>query len=297
MRKVIDCNALSQPELAQFLGKSRANVAVLTDFCVMESFNRGAGVHLSYQVLSQHPGQVLVLQTTPYIARLRPRSKGLPDRLTDHKGTADFPKYCRVLAAGGSMTGTNFELKQELARNFIGELTLAAEGLRAPMIAMIGRHSEVDLNVLRTQKRLTPEILNRATQDIARLTADLYRDIPNFGGLPAFPEVLYSFPFRLSVCHYALALHWAWKGGLQSWPAEKLRNDLTDCTYAAHASFFDGLITGDGRLGDVYNLGVKLLESVFGLRDLTARKIKAEQIGAAGRTRGRTAPMTIGPHR
>lgn len=286
MRMVIDCNALSQTQLVDFLDGSRGNIAVLTDFCVMESFNRGAGVHLSYQTLSRHPGQVLVLQTTPYIARLHPRSKGLLNRLTDHKGTADFPKYCRALASGGSMAGTNFEFKRDLARNFIAELTPAAEALRAPMIAMMQRHSETDLNVLRTQKRLTSDILNRATEDIARLTAGLYRDIPNFGGLPSHPEVLYSFPFRMSVCHYALALHWAWKGGLHSWPAEKLRNDLTDCTYAAHASFFDGLITGDGRLGDVYNLGVKLLEGVFGLHALTARKIEADQIGAAGRTRG-----------
>lgn len=286
MRKVIDCNALSKAELPEFLSKSRENVAVLTDFCVMESLNRGPGVHLSYEVLSRHPGQVLVLQTTPYIARLRPRSKGLLSRLTDHQGTVDFPKYCRVLAAGGSMAGTNFEFKRELAKNFIAELTPAAEALRAPMVAMMRRHSEDDRNLLRTQKRLTSEMLNRASQDIARLTADLYREIPNFGGLPGFPEVLYSFPFRLSVCHYALAANWAWKGGLDSWPAEKLRNDITDCTYAAHASFFDGLITDDGRLGDVYNLSVKLLEGVFGLNSLTARMISADQIGSAGRTHG-----------
>lgn len=279
MRKVIDCSALSGPELPAFLSKSPTNLAVLTDFCVMESFQRGVGVRLSYEALNRHSGQVLVLHVTPYIARLRPRSKGLLHRLIDHKQTADFGKSCRALVEDRPMTGTNFELKQIEAKRFISELTPAAEALRSPMIAMVKKHSDSDLDVLRNQRRLTREMLKRMTEDIAILTATLYREIPNFAGLPGFPEVLHSFPFRLSVCHYALALHWERRGGLSSWPAEKLRNDITDCTYAAHASFFDGLITRDRRLGDVYNLSVKLLKGVFGFHGLTARKIHLEEIG------------------
>ena len=285
VRKVIDCSCLGSEELAQFLKKSCGNAAVLTDFCVMESFNRGEGVCLSYQTLSRHPGQVLVLETTPYIARVRPRSKGLVNRFIDREGTANFPKYCRALASGASMAATNFEFKRDLAQKFIDELTPAAEALRSPMIAMLQKQAPDDLNILRSQKRLTPQFVHRACADIAVLTAELYRDIPGFGPLPGHPEVLYSFPFRLSVCHYALAAHWTWKGGLHSWPAPKLRNDITDCTYAAHASFFDGLITGDGRFTDVYNLSIKMFLEVFGLTSLTVRKIPGEKIGGAGLTR------------
>ena len=276
MRKVVDCNGLGSEKLAQFLAKSRENMAVLTDFCIMESFNRGAGVHVSYQTLSRHPSQVLVLETTPYIARLRPRSKGLFNRLVDHKGTADFPEYCAALVSGASLTATDFAFKRELAARFIDELTPAAETLRAPMIEMVKKQAASDLKVLRTEKRLTPEFIGRAFADIALLTRGLYRDIPNYGPLPDTPEVFYSFPFRLAVSHYALATYWEWKGGLQSLHATDLRNDITDCTYAAHASFFDGLITADGRLVDVYNLSIKLLLQGFGLTALIVRKIIPE---------------------
>lgn len=269
-------------ELAQFLLKSRENAAVLTDFCVMESFNRGEGVQLSYRTLSRHPGQVLVLETTPYIARMRPRSKGLVQRFVDRDGTENFPKYCRALASGASMAATNFEFKRDLAKKFIEELTPAAEALREPMIAMLQKQTPDDLSILRSKKRLTPQFIQQACADIAALTAGLYRDIPGFGPLPDYPDVFYSFPFRLSVCHYALAAYWTWKGGLHSLPATKLRNDLTDCTYAAHGSFFDGLVTGDGRLSDVYNLSIKILLEVFGLTSLTARKIPGDKIGGAG---------------
>jgi len=286
VRKVVDCSTLESAELARFLAHARGNVAVLTDFCVMESLNRGEGVRQSYQALARHPGQVLVLETSPHIARLRPRSKGLMGRLVDEEGTAQFPKSCAALVSGASMAGTNFAFKRDLAQQFIAELTPAAEEQRGPMLAMMRNQAGEDLNILRSQKRLTAAFLHRAGADIARMTARLYGDVPGFGPLPGLPEVLYSFPFRLAVCNYALATHWTWKGGLESWPAAKLRNDITDCTYAAHASFFDGLITGDGRMADVYNLAMMLLRGAFGPVALTVRKISGDRIGGAGLTRG-----------
>ena len=274
MRKIVDCNALESGELREFLAASSANQALVTDFCVMESFNRGPGVHLSYQTLSEYPCQVRILETTPLIARLRPRSKGLASRFTDHDGTMQFPRSCKALVARESMAGTNFALKCQIAEDFIAELTPAAESMRKPMIEMMSKHSREELKALRTQKRLTHAMLDVATPDIARLTAMLFRDIPLVGRLPDFPQVLYSYPFRLSVSHYALSVYWARTGGLQSLPVEKLRNDITDCAYSAHASFFDGLITRDERMSEVYNLTIKLLREVFNLRSITARRVQ-----------------------
>jgi hypothetical protein len=286
VRKVVDCSSLESPELAEFLARSRGNEAVLTDFCVMESLNRGEGVRQSYRILAGHPRQVVVLETTPQICRLRPRSKGLAGRLVDAEATERFTDSCAVLVAGASLAHTNFALKQEYAERFIAELTPAADEQRGPMLAMMRKHSAEDLNILRSQKRLTVPFLRRAEEHIARMTEKLYGDVPGFGPLPGYPEVLQSFPFRLAVCNYALATHWTWKGGLDSWPAPKLRNDITDCTYAAHASFFDGLISGDGRGADVYNLAMMMLKGAFGLGALTVRKIPGDKIGAAGRSRG-----------
>lgn len=280
MRKIVDCNALAPDKvrgtdvLRDFLAASPANQALVTDFCVMESFNRGPGVHLSYQTLSEYPRQVRILETTPMIARLHPRSKGLASRFIDHDGTMQFPRYCKALVARESMAGTNFALKCRIAEEFINDLTPAAESLRKPMIEMLSRHSRDELNTLRTEKRITHAMLDAATPDIARLTAMLYGETPWVGRLPDYPDVLYSYPFRLAVSHYALAVYWAWNGGLQSLPVKKLRNDITDCAYSAHASFFDGLITGDERMSEVYNLTIKLLREVFNLHSITARRIQ-----------------------
>ena len=53
--------------------------------------------------------------------------------------------------------------------------------------------------------------------------------------------------FLLSVRH---AFEWARKGGLESFPAEKITNDIVDQEYVAIASFFDGIKTMETRVNE-----------------------------------------------
>ena len=49
-----------------------------------------------------------------------------------------------------------------------------------------------------------------------------------------------------------LRLKWIAEGGIEQYPIEKMRNDLVDITYSAHATYFDGLLSDDQKVNDIY---------------------------------------------
>lgn len=272
VKKVVDCSGMESAELAQMLAASPSNFAVLSDFCAMEAFSRGTKAQALFQILARHPGQTLVLKTTAEISRLRPRAKGLLNRLIDNQETNDFVNYATAVANGNDQIIAHLAEKRNRAKVFLGDLVPAAEALQRHMLEMFKTYTDSDLHALRSEKRVTERFARRIETDVAQETRLLLNNIFGAGRLPRVPDVKYSFPFRFAVCHFALATHWASTGGLHSLPAKNFRNDINDCNCAAHATFFDGLITRDDRLTDVFNLSVKLLRAVFGMHTLTARE-------------------------
>ncbi len=41
-----------------------------------------------------------------------------------------------------------------------------------------------------------------------------------------------------------------------------MRNDLVDMTYAAHATYFDGLLTGDSKVNEIYIQAKHLIDNI-----------------------------------
>lgn len=76
-------------------------------------------------------------------------------------------------------------------------------------------------------------------------------------------DILYSYPFRYATAMYCLNLFWTAVGDVTKAPTNKVRNDATDMTYAAYATFFDGIITCDEKLAAVYRLTTAFLTGVF----------------------------------
>jgi hypothetical protein len=62
-----------------------------------------------------------------------------------------------------------------------------------------------------------------------------------------------------------LVLHWAEKSGLDSLPDKAIRNAFTDMTYAAYATFFDGIITRDKILFTLFLRSRGFLTKTIGI--------------------------------
>lgn len=258
MKKVIDTGALRSDELEDFLKSSPLNVAVLCDYAMMEAYKGDSALNLrrSLGIVSQFPSQVLILRSTNVISRLRPRRMGLHRRFTDEKQTAGFPNYCSAMlegAADPSDAAIDIDHKAAVAKEHFELLTTSAETVREGILKFAKSYPPETLKALRLRLPYPASLRDRVVKDVCALTALHWRTI--FGGhseLPPAKRVVDSFLFRYSLCMYVLALRWIADGGIESVPAKKLSNDPTDMIFAAYATFFDGLITSDSKLMELY---------------------------------------------
>jgi len=99
MRVVIDTNRLQSPELSGFLSMSPRNVAVVTDYVMMEAFKPGRldGLQAAFSVLGRFPGQVLALKGTGSVCRLDPDGVAMAAAMVSQDETIAFPSFCEFV--------------------------------------------------------------------------------------------------------------------------------------------------------------------------------------------------------
>jgi hypothetical protein len=269
VKKVIDAGALRSPELFAFLSSSARNIAVLTDYASMESFKGNAAINIrkSVEIVSRFPEQVLVLKSTREITQLRPRNKGLLQRFVDQKQCEKFKHYCSALATGGDDVAYDVGLKETNAKDHFDKLLGSAETIRTGITLLAKSLTPLELNALRTRKPVPESFTDKTVKNILHVTALHFRDAAGMRSMPSVQDAFYSFPFRYALCSYALSLKWIADGGHETAAAEKIRNDFTDMTYAAYATFFDGLISKDKKLYEIHLLAEWMLSSIFHLNN------------------------------
>jgi hypothetical protein len=268
MKKVIDAGALRSPKLKHFLAASPENSAVLTDYAAMEAFegNGHVNVRKSLEILSHFPRQVLVLKSTREITRLRPRSMGLQRRMIDEEQTRRFTSYCHALFANGAdprEVMNDVGLKASRAKEHFDRLAVSIDNIRSGIAQLAASYTPEDLKLLRKKKPIPESLSKRIINDILLTTALHFRDAAGFTEMPIARDAIYSFPFRYALCSYLLSLKWISDGGYEHTGGAKLSNDFTDMTYAAFALFYDGLLTKDRKLEEIYRLANWMLLNVF----------------------------------
>jgi len=119
------------------------------------------------------------------------------------------------------------------------------------------------LKLLRQHKSLPDALLDRMRRDILTISALLIKNHPDPCTIPSAHELRNMYIFRYAICGYVLSLYWMIEGRSCIGNTEKARNSLADVTYAAYATFFDGLLTKDKRLSEIYKTTKYLLEYMF----------------------------------
>ncbi len=267
MKKVIDSSALRSESLRQFLETNPANTAIITDHLTMEMF-KGDGqtnIHRSLKFLAAHPRQVVVLKSTPAIVKLRPRANGLHGRFVNETQTAGFARYCRVLFGNTADQGAlalDRERKQLAANLRYERLKGSVETIRATIQKLKNGYNDDELKALRRKEVIPGDFWNRFSDDLFNSTIVFHREVP---GMPNFEgaDIIYTFAFRYTLCAYARAVDWISEGGYENTPEAKLMNDYTDMAYAAYATFYDGLLTEDKKLEEIYTFAMRLMRRVY----------------------------------
>jgi hypothetical protein len=268
MRKVVDSNYLQDDRLRIYLSASHDNYAVLTDYAAMEAFKGDTLVSISrsMEVLSQYPKQVIVLKSTGVMAMLRGRRKGLQARMVDHEQTSGFADWCKGLEK--AQLGDVALQKQLLdagrdASAHLDRMLADAKTYADNVEVAAKNYDAAQLKILRANKPYTSELIDKVIDNILNLAALLFAGHPKIVKLPPAMELPNTFIFRYALCGYLLALRWIEVGGAKNVKVERLRNDMVDASFAAYATYFDGLLSADIKATELYRDAKVLLKRAF----------------------------------
>ena len=123
--------------------------------------------------------------------------------------------------------------------------------------------SEAEKLDIRLGNKLRRETLQKFVRLVAMFAGSLFESHPHSGKWPKPHEWPYTFIYRSSLLHYLHFFRWIRDGSPKNLSAKKVRNDLIDLNFATYATFFDGLMTEDAKLEDLYADACMYLENLF----------------------------------
>lgn len=264
MHLVIDSNQLQTDTLRSFLRQSKQNRAVLTDFMGIEGYNGDQQGYFRWMdVLSDFPDQVVVLKGSAHAMAQSGRPSGLVRRLLDLETTTKFPDH--VAAVRAAKDGRPHAVRQvdELRRyasEHLAKMELDAAAMRPAMDVLGAMYSKEERAIIRARRPYTDEMVAKLTENLFSIAVNLvgptsrHRSFDN--------DIKNTFAFRVALAMYVLVLHRTAGSSVKDISPSRLRNDLVDMTFVAYGSFFDGVMTADNRLIEIYEDSCALL---FGL--------------------------------
>lgn len=241
---------------------------VLTDYASIEAYkgNTLATIFPSMKILCEFPRQVILLKGTIDICGLRGRPAGLQRRMIDTQQTRQFSDFCQLLppAAKGHAPLQRQLLNLGSAANAqMDRVLYDANRMRQALDDISRTFVDDELRILRRGSPYTPDMQNKITASITFLAASMLRQHPRVTRMPSSVEAPNTFVFRLALCSYLMALHWVAMGGSQTAKTETIRNDMVDASFAAYATYFDGLLTADKKLAGLHRSALNVLQTYF----------------------------------
>jgi len=269
MKKIIDANFLRTPALEYYLKSSSEHFVVLNEYACIEAYKGNAikSISKSMETLSLFPRQVIVLKSTRDVARLTLSSRDVR-QLEDVDDTKGFRSFCRAMHLG---LLNDESLKDQIIEKGI-EATARSNALRddaakfARGIEELTRSFRPEhLKALRKREVFPADLIEKVIKEILLITALLFSKHPDIDQVPQAKQVQDSYILRFAVSAYLLALRWISDGGPGTVSLEKMGNDVIDMHYVAHATLFDGLLTNDNKMTEIYRETCFVLENAFGV--------------------------------
>ena len=237
-------------EVRSYLESSKKNFLIITDFLVHECMQGNAIRNFvsDFEQLVPYVEQLIVLKPTFSILRLRPRSEGLHQRLFCHEQTNILKHYLantvsNIKSSGPTERFQQFANSSQLKFNLLLE---RADEMYLLLDGLIESFPKEELRKIRSGGDISRQFADHLFEKVAEFAMTTF---PEGMRLPNMPHVLYSFPYRYAIAYVNLALDWRLNsGGIKNAKPEVVRNDAIDLTYVTYSTFFDGLLSNDGRV-------------------------------------------------
>jgi hypothetical protein len=201
------------------------------------------------KTLCRYPRQVIVLRSARDVYRDGGAAKGLADRLTEARQTAQFGEYCRTIidVPNNELVDQHFALMEEQSRGQIDDLRANVGNILILFERFVTIFERGELDRLR--KRIP---YNEALQrKLIQLSMDMHKMLLRSLSIEAqyhprdIRRALNTFVFRYALCVVLFLTRWIRQGESKVIRQERLVNHVMDLKTAAVATFFDGLKTED----------------------------------------------------
>ncbi len=263
LQKIIDQNYLREPNESLHIYLNKGNQVVLTDFACMESYKGNSLINLkrSQEIISQYQKQVKILKGTQEVINLTKENiKAVRERLIDEDSTKDYGKFCHILnhleERGYQDQYDDFMQKSHEANEFFKTKEKDTKKILKGIELNSKSYNSDELKMLRSKKeltkKLTDEFLYKITKHIMILATMLMKK--NNSMIYDFDIVKGNYIFRYAAANYFLGLKWISDGGYQNISLNKFANDIIDMSYATYGTYFDGVLSKDVKLKQVYKI-------------------------------------------
>ena len=267
MKKIIDANYFQDPELEKYLGSSKEHFVVFCDYASMELYKCNAlkSIFKSIKILSDFPDQIIVLKSTRDVVSLTLSSKDAA-QLEDSAQTKGFKEFCfgvRLAMSGNEgWKAQIIEKGTQASANFVTFRDHAATVARG-IIELTKEFRPDHLRVIRKREVYPADLLEKMISDILWITVLLSSKHPDVDQIPQAAQLRDSYFLRFAVSAYTLLIRWISDGGPATVGLDKLRNDLVDMNYIAYATYFDGLLSRDRKMNEIYEISRTTLYSIL----------------------------------
>lgn len=260
-RYVVDTNYLARPELGNWLAASGLHYVVLTEFASIESYKGDTLKTLfpNMAVLAQFPKQVIVLKGAELTQGLIDRVTNPQLRLIDHAQTAAFVLYADLVRNPTAYVEEQLLKLGEHANQTMEKMKAFATMTGEVIPGVLSAYTENEKRTLRTQESLPRDLAHKVMEQVMQISA-MWLRAAKVTRAPTFDELIDTLSFREALCTYIWTIR-TLKGTSPTNP-EKIRNSVVDCSFAAYATFFDGLLTAEALPMEVYQAAMGWLKSI-----------------------------------
>ncbi len=254
MKKIVDASYLRDSRLKEYLQAEESNFILFTDYACMESFKGRSLVNISksLEIVSEFTEQVIVLKNTGDVIKEDLARSSQTDLFVDHDQTAGFCEFC--LAVKAAFKGNSYLKKQLMKKSELASVEMENKEAYAHLIlkGIEEFNKELDQEFVKILRSKQPWISSeydyiwRIVIELCKLLFEKHEQVPNKH------TFVKHYIFRYALACYLLALKWISDGGWHSYSHEDMRNDLMDMSYVAYATYFDGVLSKDKKVNDIY---------------------------------------------
>jgi hypothetical protein len=135
--------------------------------------------------------------------------------------------------------------------------------LSSAVVSVLNIYTPAELKCLRERDLTSPKLLAKLTECVVLLANNLFENHLGEANRPGGPRIRDAFLFRYALCAHSLMITSS-SGPVKTNPV-KMRNDMVDVNFATFATYFDGLLTADGKATATYEYATFLLREVFAM--------------------------------